>query len=203
MHLKKALFHENKSAKTFLKALPRKFNLYPRNIPAIRYMPRNHIYNKLCMWITGAWEFSRLLNFRVYCSALEKRKNLRHEKISRHMVDTVEHLGSRCNWRYNMLCYSNVCCSNLSLADIRETIATCFDPLLWVTVVGLCIRVIISSPPRGNIRALATISRTLVLPALWCPTTTTCKCVRELGQLLVRTFIWHSDVSYIMYVGIN
>ncbi len=31
-------------------------------------------------------------------------------------------------------------------------------------------------PPCGNIRALATISRTLVLPALWSPTITTCKC---------------------------
>ena len=58
----------------------------------------------------------------------------------------------------------------------RETIAIHSGLLLRVTMVGL--RVIISPPPRGNIRALATISRTLVLPALWSPTTTTtCKCV--------------------------
>lgn len=53
-------------------------------------------------------------------------------------------------------------------------IAMCSGPSLSVTMTGL--RVIISPPPLGKILALATISNTLVLPALWSPTTTTCKC---------------------------
>ena len=44
-------------------------------------------------------------------------------------------------------------CSSLADINYRETIATRSGLSLWVTMVGL--RVIISPPPRGNIRALS------------------------------------------------